>query len=129
MEETYVTRCQRNKRKKRDGRMEPLLRSCASAMRSGELMHQKSFGLVRSDVGGGNYGPEDGRGCGGAVGAAFDDKTTTTTTTTTKRPMMVSASRRWVLEEMKTIADMVVARENSWHVVMRCHRRCSRACI
>ena len=72
---------------------------------------------VRSDVGGGNYGPEDGRGCGGSRGGGVrDDKTTTTTTTTTKRPMMVPDVAARAREGKKTIADMVVARENSWHV-------------
>ena len=78
----------------------------------GELMHQKSFGLFEAMSAVEIMDPKMDAGCGGmSRGGVRDD-----TTTTTKRPMMVPDVAALAPEEMKTIADMVVARENSWHV-------------
>ena len=113
MEETNA-KCNAMPKQKEEERwedLEPLLQSCASAMRSGELMHQKSFGLFEAMSAVEIMDPKMDAGCGGmSRGGVRDDKTTTK-----KRPMVPDVAAL-APEEMKTIADMLVARENSWHV-------------
>ena len=75
MEETNA-KCNAMPKQKEEERwedLEPLLRSCASAMRSGELMHQKSFGLFEAMSAVEIMDPKMDAGCGGSRGGGVRD--------------------------------------------------------
>ena len=102
--------------------LEPVLESCAKAMRSGELIHQKSFGLFEAMSAVEIMDPKMDAGCSFNAAASNSNDGLLLSETQPKgggkkkpsTPDVVVASRSE--KEMKEIADELFARENSWHV-------------
>ena len=101
--------------------LEPVLESCAKAMRSGELIHQKSFGLFEAMSAVEIMDPKMDAGCSFNAAASNSNNGLLLSETQPKggkkkpsTPDVVVASRSE--KEMKEIADELFARENSWHV-------------
>ena len=107
--------------------LEPVLESCAKAMRSGELIHQKSFGLFEAMSAVEIMDPKMDAGCSFNAASGNNNSTNGLLLSETQpkgggkkkklsTPDVVAESMRSSEKEMKEIADELFARENSWHV-------------
>ena len=102
--------------------LEPLLLECSLQMRSGELIHQKSFGLFEAMSAVEIMDPKMDCGCvtgGGGFGETSlkeeDENEDVRGVRLLKRDDDIIAALT-SSKEMKVVVDMLIARENSWHV-------------
>lgn len=102
--------------------LEPLLLECSLQMRSGELIHQKSFGLFEAMSAVEIMDPK--MDCGCVTGGGFGETSSSKEEDENEDVRGVRLIKRdddiiaalTSSKEMKVVVDMLIARENSWHV-------------
>jgi len=103
--------------------LEPLLHKCSLALRSGELIHQKSFGLFEAMSAVEIMDPKMDCGCvtGGGFGGETSSKEEDENEEDVRGVRLIKRDDDIIAaltssKEMKVVVDMLIARENSWHV-------------